>query len=41
MQYHKLNDEPALRAVAKDATQERIVVNEIVTSTVAMKSVSS
>ncbi|KAM5540629.1 hypothetical protein V8D89_005660 [Ganoderma adspersum] len=39
--YHKLNDEPALKAVAKNATQERLVVNEIVTSTVAMKSVSS
>ncbi|PIL36534.1 hypothetical protein GSI_00223 [Ganoderma sinense ZZ0214-1] len=39
--YHKLNDEPALKAAAKNVTQERIVVNEIVTSTVAMKSVSS
>ncbi|KAI1792501.1 CGI-121-domain-containing protein [Ganoderma leucocontextum] len=39
--YHKLNDEPALKAVANDVTQERNVVNEIVTSTVAMKSVAS
>ena len=40
-QYHKLSDEPALKAVANDVVQERTVVNEIVTSTVAMKSVAS
>ncbi|EJF55777.1 CGI-121-domain-containing protein [Dichomitus squalens LYAD-421 SS1] len=39
--YHKLNTEPALKAVAKDSAQEHIVVNEIVTSTVATKSVSA
>ncbi|KAI0687320.1 CGI-121-domain-containing protein [Earliella scabrosa] len=37
--YHKLNGEPALKAVAKDPARERVVVDEIVTSSVAMKSV--
>ena len=38
-QYYKLNGEPALKAVSKDPAQERRVVEEIVTSSVAMKSV--
>ena len=37
--YYKLNGEPALKAVAKDPLQERRVIEEIVTSSVAMKSV--
>ena len=39
LQYHKLNGEPALKAVAKDPARERVMVEEIVTSSVAMKSV--
>ncbi len=39
MQYYKLNGEPALKAVAKDPVRERALVEEIVTSSVAMKSV--
>ena len=38
-QYYKLNNEPALKAVAKDPSRERSVIDEIVTSSVAMKSV--
>ncbi|KAI8984890.1 CGI-121-domain-containing protein [Trametes punicea] len=37
--YHKLNGEPALKEVADDPNQERMIVDEIVTSSVAMKSV--
>ncbi|RDX44704.1 CGI-121-domain-containing protein [Lentinus brumalis] len=37
--YYKLNGEPALKAVAKDPARERALVEEIVTSSVAMKSV--
>ncbi|RPD62153.1 CGI-121-domain-containing protein [Lentinus tigrinus ALCF2SS1-7] len=37
--YCKLNGEPALKAVAKDPAKERLLVEEIVTSSVAMKSV--
>ncbi|KAI0706891.1 CGI-121-domain-containing protein [Cerioporus squamosus] len=37
--YYKLNGEPALKAVAKDLVRERVMVEEIVTSSIAMKSV--
>ncbi|EIW62280.1 CGI-121-domain-containing protein [Trametes versicolor FP-101664 SS1] len=37
--YYKLNGEAAVKAAAKDAARERAIVNEIVTSSVAMKSV--
>ncbi|KAH9887742.1 CGI-121-domain-containing protein [Cubamyces lactineus] len=37
--YHKLNGEPALKDAAKDPARERVIVDEIVTSSVAMKSV--
>ncbi|TFY63359.1 hypothetical protein EVG20_g6351 [Dentipellis fragilis] len=37
--YYKLNTEPAVKAAAKDASRERQIVNEIVVSSVAMKSV--
>ena len=38
-QYYKLNNELAIKECAKDATKEHAVVDEIVTSSVAMKSV--
>ena len=38
-QYHKLNGELALKTISKDSEQEHLVVTEIVTSSVAMKSV--
>ena len=38
-QYHKLNGEPAIKEAGKDITRERLVVDNIVTSMVAMKSV--
>ncbi|KAI0773639.1 CGI-121-domain-containing protein [Fomes fomentarius] len=37
--YYKLNGEPALKALAKDPARERLFIDEIVTSSVAMKSV--
>ncbi|KAL1939614.1 hypothetical protein VTO73DRAFT_9647 [Trametes versicolor] len=37
--YYKLNGEAAVKAAAKDTPRERAIVNEIVTSSVAMKSV--
>ncbi|KAI0751694.1 CGI-121-domain-containing protein [Daedaleopsis nitida] len=37
--YYKLNGEPALKTVTKDSEEERLVVDDIVTSSVAMKSV--
>ncbi|KAI9059004.1 CGI-121-domain-containing protein [Trametes sanguinea] len=37
--YYKLNGEPALKELAKDPVRERLYVDEIVTSSVAMKSV--
>ncbi|KAI0368477.1 CGI-121-domain-containing protein [Pilatotrama ljubarskyi] len=37
--YYKLNAEPAVKEAAKDSARERAVVDEIVTSSVAMKSV--
>ncbi|OSD01986.1 CGI-121-domain-containing protein [Trametes coccinea BRFM310] len=37
--YYKLNSEPALKELAKDPVRERLYVDEIVTSSVAMKSV--
>ena len=41
VQYYKLNGEPALKAVAQDQVQERRVIEEIVISSVAMKSVAA
>ena len=38
-QYHKLNGEPVIKEAGKDITRERLVVDNIVTSMVAMKSV--
>ncbi|KAI0333470.1 CGI-121-domain-containing protein [Cubamyces sp. BRFM 1775] len=37
--YYKLNGEPAVKDAAKDPARERVIVDEIVTSSVAMKSV--
>ncbi|KAH9853321.1 CGI-121-domain-containing protein [Lenzites betulinus] len=37
--YYKLNGEPTVKEAAKDPIRERKIVNEIVTSSVAMKSV--
>ncbi|KZV63249.1 CGI-121-domain-containing protein, partial [Peniophora sp. CONT] len=37
--YNKLNGEPAIKEAGKDVTRERLIVNNIVTSMVAMKSV--
>ncbi|KAI0352537.1 CGI-121-domain-containing protein [Trametes cingulata] len=37
--YYKLNGEPAVKDAAKDPARERAIVDEIVTSSVAMKSV--
>ena len=41
VQYYKLNGEPALKAVVQDQTQERRVIEKIVISSVAMKSVAA
>jgi len=38
--YYKLNTEPAVAALEKDSTMQKAVVNELVTSFVAMKTVS-
>ncbi|KAI0637580.1 CGI-121-domain-containing protein [Trametes polyzona] len=37
--YYKLNTEPAVKEASKDPARERLIVDEIVTSSVAMKSV--
>ncbi|KAF8189715.1 kinase binding protein CGI-121-domain-containing protein [Pholiota molesta] len=39
--YHKLNGEVAIKEVAKDPKKERAIIDKIVTSSVAMKSVMS
>ena len=38
-QYHKLDNEPAIRLAQHDLLKERHVIDNIVTSSVAMKSV--
>jgi EKC/KEOPS complex subunit CGI121/TPRKB len=40
LQYHKLNAEPAVKAHAKDPIAEKVVVDNIVVTAVAMKSVA-
>lgn len=40
-QLHKLNTEPAIREASRDPAAERSVVNEIVISSVATKSVTA
>ncbi|KAI0666172.1 CGI-121-domain-containing protein [Trametes maxima] len=37
--YYKLNGEPAVKEAAKDSAREKTIIDEIVTSSVAMKSV--
>jgi hypothetical protein len=39
LQYHKLNDEPAIKAASKDTQAEHALVDDFVVSGVAMKSV--
>lgn len=39
-QYYKLNTEPAVAALEKDSLMQKAVVNELVTSFVAMKAIS-
>jgi hypothetical protein len=39
LQYHKLNDEPAIKSASKDTQAEHALVDDFVVSGVAMKSV--
>lgn len=41
VQYYKLNGEPAVKALEKNSVRQNTIVDELVTSFVAMKSVMS